>query len=459
MYWSKLIFIFTATIVFANNDDLMLDAMLNENKNSEISSKAYEKLYNITKNIHYLENAIKQGIIANLDIKNLVKTLDNVDSKNTLLTKVKIIDLVEKKDYKNIQKIYYDYINSNEDISLSVALQEKLISDGLINEAYKISKHFYEKYNSPYSLYVYLIRLNEIKDYKKIIKLTDKIYADSVKNNKIEKEFYPYIQLRINALKELKQYDKLILLDNKAVLDYLKTLINNNNFDEILKITKNIEINEKNTVFLAFRAQAMIERLKKSDTKEIINLSKTLYQYTKEKTFMYGLAYFLIHFKNEKELEKIMDIDENLTFNILEELKKYKELSQILYNKALKTHDNKLLIKSYIFEMLADPKKFDYFKLDELVAKGGFDANMLNIYAYIIIDNKIDIQKGINLVKKALEIEPNNAYFIDTLAWGYYLLNDCNKAKEVFKQINIDDKLSKEKEIILHKKRIEKCKK
>ncbi|WP_267523229.1 hypothetical protein [Campylobacter sp. MG1] len=458
MYWSKLILILLSTFLLANNDELILDALLNENKNSEISSKAYEKLYNNTKNKAYLEGAIKQGLVANLNIDNLIKELEIIDNENILLTKVKIIKLVEKKDYKKLIKIYYEYIKNNEDLSLSVAVQEQLINDNLNEKAYIISKDYYKKYNNLYSLYIYLQRLITMKKYQEVIKLTDDMYKEALKNNKIEKEFIPYFQLRLVALKELKQYEKLIKLEPKTVVEYLNKLLSNKKYNEIIDITKNIENNKENAIFLAFKAQAMVERLKKSDTKELIKLSNLLYNYTNEKTFIYTLAQFLIHFKNEKELEKLINIDELLKQNILHELKRYKELSKILYENAIKTNDNKMLIDSYIFEMLDNPKTFDYFKLDELVAKGGFDANSFNNYAYTIIDDRINIKKGIELAKKGLELEPSNVFLIDTLAWGYYLLNDCKNAKEIFNKIPKNHSIFKEKDVILHKKRIEKCK-
>ena len=59
----------------------------------------------------------------------------------------------------------------------------------------------------------------------------------------------------------------------------------------------------------------------------------------------------------------------------------------------------------------------------------------LNYYGYILIDHDLDINKGIKFVEKALEVEPNSAYYIDSLAWGYFKLGNCKKAKSEMDKI------------------------
>ena len=80
-----------------------------------------------------------------------------------------------------------------------------------------------------------------------------------------------------------------------------------------------------------------------------------------------------------------------------------------------------------------------------------------NYLAYILIDFDIDIEKGIALVKKALEVEPDNIAYIDTLAWGEYKLKNCNEAyiqmKRVVDEVGLDDE-----EINIHWEKIKECK-
>ena len=74
-----------------------------------------------------------------------------------------------------------------------------------------------------------------------------------------------------------------------------------------------------------------------------------------------------------------------------------------------------------------------------------------------MIDFNIDIKRGLVLVKKALETEPNNIAYIDTLAWGEYKLKNCKEAyiqmKKVVDEVGMDDE-----EIKLHWEQIQECK-
>ncbi|MBP9493452.1 MAG: hypothetical protein KBE79_09625, partial [Sulfurospirillum sp.] len=56
------------------------------------------------------------------------------------------------------------------------------------------------------------------------------------------------------------------------------------------------------------------------------------------------------------------------------------------------------------------------------------DSVYLNYYGYLLIDHDIDVAKGISLVQRALELEPNSPYYLDSLAWGLYKQGKCAEA-------------------------------
>ena len=90
----------------------------------------------------------------------------------------------------------------------------------------------------------------------------------------------------------------------------------------------------------------------------------------------------------------------------------------------------------------------------------GLDDDMYyNYYGYILIDNNIDIKKGVSLVQKATQKNEGNIYYLDSLAWGYYKLNKCKEAKDIIakmKKISSDN--IEEDEILKHIKAInQKC--
>lgn len=56
-------------------------------------------------------------------------------------------------------------------------------------------------------------------------------------------------------------------------------------------------------------------------------------------------------------------------------------------------------------------------KAIELDAK---HANALNYLGYTYADRGIELDQAVDLISRALEIRPNDGYFIDSLAWAYY---------------------------------------
>ena len=49
------------------------------------------------------------------------------------------------------------------------------------------------------------------------------------------------------------------------------------------------------------------------------------------------------------------------------------------------------------------------------------DPYVLNYLAYSWLDRNINIKKALNYLIKAVEIEPTDGYIIDSLGWAYYL--------------------------------------
>lgn len=55
-------------------------------------------------------------------------------------------------------------------------------------------------------------------------------------------------------------------------------------------------------------------------------------------------------------------------------------------------------------------------------------ANNINSMAWVLIYLEIDIDKGIELAKSAVKIEPKSAHYLDTLGVGYYKKKDYDLA-------------------------------
>ena len=74
---------------------------------------------------------------------------------------------------------------------------------------------------------------------------------------------------------------------------------------------------------------------------------------------------------------------------------------------------------------------------------------VLNNYAYhlSVIDKGLD--QALKMAKRATELSPNNATYLDTLAWVYYKLGMYEDAKKAMQQAMSFDK-DKSSELALH---------
>ncbi len=94
---------------------------------------------------------------------------------------------------------------------------------------------------------------------------------------------------------------------------------------------------------------------------------------------------------------------------------------------------------------------------EKAIDLGVDDSIYLNYYGYTLIDKEIDVKKGIKVIENALKQQPDNTYYLDSLAWGYYKEHKCKKAYEMMKRV-VDEEGLDEKEIIEHWELIQKCK-
>ncbi|MGD8778517.1 MAG: tetratricopeptide repeat protein [Ignavibacteria bacterium] len=90
-----------------------------------------------------------------------------------------------------------------------------------------------------------------------------------------------------------------------------------------------------------------------------------------------------------------------------------------------------------VLGLIYDSKKM-YDKSDSIYAKAveidSENSTVLNNFAYSLAERGIDLERALNMVSKALEQEPGNSSFLDTIGWVYFQLGDYEKAKEYIEQ-------------------------
>ncbi|MGB5966299.1 MAG: hypothetical protein WBF77_12405 [Sulfurimonadaceae bacterium] len=153
---------------------------------------------------------------------------------------------------------------------------------------------------------------------------------------------------------------------------------------------------------------------------------------------------------NDELLLKIYTSEKVYSKAILLSQKLYEETGEIDYlgqkaiyqYEAAKNRDKKLL----------DSVISDLTKVVEVKEIGYY----LNYLGYCMIEYDRDIEAGIGYVKRALAIEPDSGYFIDSLAWGYYKQGECSKADELMQRV-VELLGADDPEVKAHLKAINKC--
>ncbi len=92
------------------------------------------------------------------------------------------------------------------------------------------------------------------------------------------------------------------------------------------------------------------------------------------------------------------------------------ENDQFLFNLATALDEN---------GQRAEAKK----KIEEAISKNPKNVNALNYLGYTLAEEGEDLQRAEQLIVKALELEPDNGYFLDSLGWVYYKRGEYLKAE------------------------------
>ena len=152
----------------------------------------------------------------------------------------------------------------------------------------------------------------------------------------------------------------------------------------------------------------------------------------------------------KKNFKKIKNPSEKILFdmaNLSKSFKKYDEAIKY-YNKILpklnndsSTYADVLYRRGGGFERLGDYVKSDKDLLKSLEIEPD-DAYVLNYLAYSWLERNYKIDIAMQMLEKAYEQEPEDAFIIDSIGWAHYLIGNYIKAEKLLKkaiQIMPDD--------------------
>ena len=64
------------------------------------------------------------------------------------------------------------------------------------------------------------------------------------------------------------------------------------------------------------------------------------------------------------------------------------------------------------------------------LANDGRNTTVLNYLGYMLADRGVRLQEALGYIKKAVELEPQNGAYLDSLGWAYFKLGDYNMAED-----------------------------
>lgn len=375
-------------------EDMMVEALFYEQHNEpKLAFNSYLKLYKKSKSPIFLQKALLLKLNYNLNAKELLKLLQK-EPKSIVLARLEILYYMQQKDYKN----------AKEKLELLLKKDKYYKNYELMGDIYLDQKNPYE------ALEYYNLAYKRGRDFNFILK---------------------YSSLLID-LKYTQKAKKILLVFEKHQGNKVATQVL---LSRIYKIEKN--------------------------NKLLIKTYEKLYKLSKNKQFIY-LAVDILNsqkkYKMSLDLAKKYELDLNtklFLYYITNDLKAAIKLAMQGYEK---TKDKSYLLRAAVFENELDDKN-----TKSVIAKfkAGLDQNTqaiyLNYYGYLLIDKNINVKYGIELVNRALKLEPGNAFYLDSLAWGYYKLKKCSKAKELLKTLLKNKEFRSSKEGKLHIKLIGKC--
>lgn len=202
-----------------------------------------------------------------------------------------------------------------------------------------------------------------------------------------------------------------------------------------------------------------------NNTAGMINVYKRLYDKFKADEYANYLIRIYNHKKDYGALERFLEESGYNQFYLLDvyiSLRQFQKASKLANTLFLENGDYALLGQSAILEFEGTKNKHNTKFLEKIVnklkhvTKQSPNAMYFNYLGYLLIDYDLNIKEGISYVKKALKLEPNSPFYLDSLAWGYYKLGKCKKANDLMQTV-VAKMGKKDKEIKIHLKAISQC--
>lgn len=365
------------------------------------SSSIYNTLYEKSNKKEYLYRSLQNDLLLGLNkkvVKKVDEIVDNVEDDYSLV-RMKIIALIQLHEIEKAKLL-----------AIKLVEQSKMVDD------YILLSDIYVKQ----------------KKYDTAIKYLESAYAKDYNEKVLDKMaivLYVNMQRKKDAIAQLETHTRVHGCSKLICSRLIGFYSNDNNIDGLLSACL---------------------RLYKIDTsQELAKQIIQIYAYKKEYIKLIGFL----------ESSKV---DNELLLQLYTNNRNYKKAAILADEIYSQTGDLSYLGQSAIFEYESAADKDSKLMRNRVIEKlekvieNLENPLYLNYLGYILIDQKVDIKKGMEYVNRALLIEPTSIAYIDSLAWGYYKLGECKKANKIINTIVSADGPNDE-EVLNHQKLISEC--
>lgn len=174
------------------------------------------------------------------------------------------------------------------------------------------------------------------------------------------------------------------------------------------------------------------------DLDGVLSVYKRLYDETRDQVIGKKIVDLYLIQKDYDALAAFLEgsrFDDAMLLELYKSLKKYEKAAKVagrLYEETGRV--DYLAGEAMLAFESGDPKDMELVKTTvrklRTVVEAGDNHVYLNYLGYLLIDYDIDVAEGMDLVRKALELDPENPFYLDSLAWGYYKQGKFQEAQK-----------------------------
>ncbi|GAB4362082.1 MAG: hypothetical protein OHK0021_06150 [Bryobacter sp.] len=140
----------------------------------------------------------------------------------------------------------------------------------------------------------------------------------------------------------------------------------------------------------------------------------------------------------EQALEKEPDLEIYLSLAQVQERAKNFPQMQSALDKAeamAKSSDDKIRVQFLRGAMFEKQKNFDAAEAEfrKILALEPENASALNYLGYMLVDRSIRLEEAYQMIRKAVDQEPNNSAYLDSLGWAYFRMDKLDEAEKYLK--------------------------